>query len=529
MKQPNILFIQTDQQKAKSLDLYSDINSISTTNLKMLAENGVVFENSYCPYPLCVPSRISMLTGEYPSSSGYLGNAPTMYDSYGDETIFSAAKKHGYHTMLVGKDHAYGSNCPPDSLSGEDENYPDFLGDIFDRMHFAWHGNTMTPETNKELPHIEPWIQYQDELEKLWGSEVAPWDSNESVSSLLSDKAVEFMKDWQNGSEDKPFAMWLSYPDPHERYQAPTDVVEMINKEDIELPLNWESDINNRSEYIQFMHWYFNKGGVPESKVKKLIRVYLGMCLNVEIQLGKVFDCLKEMGEWENTIIFYVSDHGDFNGEHQLIQKFNCGYDGCTHIPMIVAWPGHSKDGRHCLEPVNLTDIPATICELLGWEKFSQDQGQSFADILLEETYEERKYTVVESGIPSESLTTKDVKNFPKHRYDRKTEGRWCYDPPHRFGGRMYVVRSKDYKLIVRQDKKSEFYNMKDDPWETKNIFGKPKYQKEIINHFEYLVHHLGRVSYKQEDTFIAPQDNIYEAGGDKTWQEYLQQNKNEG
>lgn len=78
------------------------------------------------------------------------------------------------------------------------------------------------------------------------------------------------LDDWQSEQEDRPFAMWLSFPDPHELYQAPKDIYEMIGDANIDLPLNWESDIENRAEFIQFFHWYFNKGGVPKEDVLKL-------------------------------------------------------------------------------------------------------------------------------------------------------------------------------------------------------------------------------------------------------------------
>jgi choline-sulfatase len=106
--QPNILLIQTDQQKASSLDLHNQqTNCVKTTALRRVANTGVVFDAGYCPYPLCVPSRTAMLTGRYPSHTGYVGNRPF---PFGDrfETLFTRAKDNGYHTMLVGKDYAIG-------------------------------------------------------------------------------------------------------------------------------------------------------------------------------------------------------------------------------------------------------------------------------------------------------------------------------------------------------------------------------------------------------------------------------------
>ncbi|MBN1557158.1 MAG: sulfatase-like hydrolase/transferase, partial [Lentisphaerae bacterium] len=288
------------------------------------------------------------------------------------------------------------------------------------------------------------------------------------------------------------------------------------------LPPNWASDMESRSEYIQFMHWYFNAGGVPEETVLKLIRVYLAMCKNVDLQLNRVLDRLDAMGELENTLIIYTSDHGDFNGEHQLIQKFNSAYDGCARVPLLISYPGHGPAGRVCPDPVNLADLPSTLCEILGWERFAEDQGRSLADMVLADSYTPRDCTIIESGIPGESLTRADIRNFPEHRYDRTPVGRWCYDPPHRFGGKVYAVRSRDYKLIVRQDQAHEFFDMRNDPWETRNAAAEPGRQAEVLRHYQYLAQHLTRIAHGRPDVIIAKQDAWYRAGGDKTWQESL-------
>lgn len=525
-KRPNILFIMTDQQKATSLDLYSSVNAIPTTSLKELANEGTTFETCYCPYPLCVPSRISMLTGRYPSNTGHVGNHPDMngqIENY--ETVFSAAKNKGYRTFLVGKDHAYGvPNSQAEKTNRTRWDAPDAMSAIFDDIYHTFHGPFMTHETNRDQPHVEKWLQETDVLQTLWGSAVAPWDGEDSVTAKMCDVTVDYLKDWKEKSsdEDTPFAMWLSFPDPHEFYQAPKDVYDSIDPASVELYPNWESDIENRAEYIQFMHWYFNNGDVPEELAKELIRVYLAMCKNVDIQLNKVFDQLKAMGEWENTIILYTSDHGDFTGEHQLLQKFNAGYDGCCRVPLIMAWPGKSIQDRRSKEPVNLADIPATLCDLLGWETFSKNQGISFADALLDEAPKDRKFTVVESGLYGENLTTADIKNFSDHRYDISPDGRWCYDPPHRFGGRIHAVRSKRYKLIVRQDQKCEFYDMISDPWETTNIFDRAELKEEIQQHHLFLIDHLSRIAPTQEGVAVANTDKFYRAGGEKTWAESL-------
>ena len=116
----------------------------------------------------------------------------------------------------------------------------------------------------------------------------------------------------------------------------------------------------------------------------KLIRVYLAMCKNVDNQLEKLFACLKENNLWEDTLIIYTSDHGDFNGEHRLLQKFNSGYDGCCRVPLIISSPEHRDRPQTSGAPVNLVDLPATICEIMNWPALMTDQGRSLAMSLKE-------------------------------------------------------------------------------------------------------------------------------------------------
>lgn len=515
---PNLLFIMTDQQKATSLDLYNPSGSAAETRaLRGLAEEGTVFENASCPYPLCVPSRISMLTGIYPSASGFVGNGPYIEDRY--ETVFGAAKQRGYRTMLVGKDHAYTKAA----IGGDPGMHPAFMDTIFDSMYCAMHNTYQPPEIERDLPHVRPWLNETSVLHRIWGSEVAPWTSRQSISARLCDVAMENLDRWdaEDRPDDIPFALWLSFPDPHELYQAPADVYESIDPTSIALPPNWESDIANRAEYIRFMHWYFNAGGVPEEEVLKLVRVYLAMCKNVDMQLERLFAFLRRRGLWENTVVVYTSDHGDFNGEHQLIQKFNAGYDGCCRVPLMIAQPGASQSRRYA-GPVSLTDIPSTLCDLLGWDRFAADQGCSLAETVLSGAPRAVNYTVTESGLYGESLTTRDIANFPNHRYDRRPVGRWSYDPPHRFGGKLYAVRSADYKMIVRQDQKTELYDMVADPWETRNIAEERGFEQTVRQHYGLLTDHLMRISQKQPDTRIASQDDWYRAGGNKAWEEVV-------
>lgn len=517
MKRPNLLLIQTDQQKASSLDLYNrDINYIRTEHISELAANGVVFENGYCPYPLCVPSRIAMMCGQSPNSTGHIGNAPK--DIAGQRwTLFDQLKSAGYHTMLVGKDHCYGMPGKGETL--EDRWTPSpAVSRVFDEVYSTFHGRYQTPDTRRDCPALEPFIRNHAALSQLWGSAIAPWTAEETQTAATCNAFIARVER-QRRAGDQPFACWLSICDPHEPYQAPQEIYDRMADECIGLYPSRHADFSNRAETMQFFRWYFNAGGpVPDEVQEQLIRVYLAMCKNVDVQLGRVFACLKANDLWENTLIIYTSDHGDLTGELGLLQKFNCAYDGAAKIPLIMAWPGATRRRKRVDIPVNLVDLPATICGVLGIDPLPGDQGTDLSPVLLGDASLDKAYTVVESGVPGLGLTCRDIANFDSHRYHVTPRKRGAYDPPHRYAGRTYAVRTRRHKLITREGQCNELYDMQEDPWETTNMAGEPGMGDVVQAHLLHLVDHLTRQFSYPPTTRIAKQDDLYPLGGDMSW-----------
>ena len=499
-KQPNIIFCFTDQQKATSLDTYQqDCSAIRAANFERITQAGTLFEAAYCAYPLCLPSRIATMTGRYPSASGYIGNGPWLDPEA--PCLQTQLKAQGYMNYLAGKDHCFAhphkSTC---------ENDPGLTA-RYDRTFLALHNDVQPKEVEEALPHLLEYFAKTPEIHTIWGATEAPWDSDKTLTTKLTDVALGFMEDHLEEHPDKPFFLHWGPPDPHEYYQAPRDVAERFPIEDIKLPPSLGCDLSDRAQFVQYMHWYFNHGERPPSEAdyKQLLRIYLAMCQHVDDQLGRILDFVQERGLWENTIFVFSSDHGDMAGEMALAHKWNGLYDGMIRVPLAIAAPGNPDllAGQRCDAPVNLVDLAATLCEFAGTEAPKGNQGASLVPLM--DGTGSREYAFLESGLAGRGMTMGDVKNFPDHDWSRPTSDCAPYDPPHRWTGRCLGVRDKRYKLITREGQSDELYDLISDPWETRNLIGESELKETVLRLKQALFEHTATL-----------QSNNLKAWGDK-------------
>ena len=489
-KKHNIILLYSDQQKATSLDLYNrECTAIKARNLKRLADQGTVFDVAYCAYPLCVPSRIALMKGIYPSSSGYIGNA--VHPGCDEDSLLDRLKAEGYTTCLMGKEHTWSMG-----LRNGRNNPPPEVAQRYDHIFAALHNTWQPPEMQEALPEFLPFIRQSKECRTIWGAAIPPWRRDATITKVLTDKSIEFMNQHFEQTPEKPFLLHWSPPDPHEFYQVPQEYADQFPLDEIVLPPNWNTDLSNRAEYVQFMRWYFSAGDrkPTELDLKKLVQVYLGMCQLLDDEMGRLIDYIEARGEMDNTIFVFTSDHGDMCGEMGLAQKWNGLYDGMSRIPLVMThgnndWP----KGLRVTSPVNQVDLAVTLCEMVGIEPPAGQQGESLCGIMAGN--QALRYAYLESGMPGRGLNLGDTKNFPEHKWHEPTTDGAPYDPPHRWTGRCFGVRSERYKLIVREGQRSELYDMQEDPWETCNRIDDQELSDVVAELNGKILQHMLRVS----------------------------------
>ncbi|GIN56432.1 sulfatase [Lederbergia ruris] len=483
---PNILLIQTDQQSAETLEMYGN-PIVKTPNLKGLAEEGVLFENAFCNYPACVPSRSSMMSGRYAST--IRSHANHMLLNPLEDSLPKLLKDNGYQTALIGKNHVFMDGNQVNFYSKGEEK-PDVLHDAFDYVKEGRHGHLV--DGYREDPKVQQAHQWAQD--HCWNSPLGhganPASYKDCGTQLLGNAAIEYLD--HNRQSDQPFFMWLSFPDPHTPYQVPEPYASMYNLEDIPLPP--KDDLQNKPERQRVAHIMDAMDKTDDDLIRSVKAIHYGMISFIDDNVGRVLKKLEELGLRENTVILFTSDHGDSMGAHGLIQKHNAFYDSMIKVPLIVSWPEviQSKTCNHLTE---LVDILPTILELSEIDVPQGVQGKSFTPYLLDQTYIPREFVVIESGESGEPIRLSEITVRPETPFDERYFV-WCaYREA--FIGKGKCIRTHNWKLNVYTNGDGELYDLQNDPYELNNLYGDPKY-KAIMIDFE---RKLLRWCMKNEDT----------------------------
>jgi arylsulfatase len=466
-QRPNILLIETDQQTAETLSLYGN-KVLKTPALERLAGQGVVFEQAFCNYPACSPSRSSMFTGRYASTIGVHANH--MLINPNEITLPQVLKEHGYQTALIGKNHAFMDDAGKSYYPGAVTDKPSLLHTVFDYVRLAEHGHLVDGyRDDPESAAAHEWAK-----QNCWSSPLGHGTNPARpekcgtylLGELMTDYLAEIRKDGQ------PFFTWLSFPDPHTPYQVPEPYASMIDPADVPLPP--KDDLSGKPERQRVMHVMDAMDCADDDLIRKVRAIHYGMIRFIDDTLERIFNKLDALGLADNTVVIFTSDHGDSMGAHGLIQKHNAFYDSFTHVPFIVHVPGYQGPKRTS-NLVELIDIMPTVLELAGVPVPYGCQGRSLAPFLRGEDYTPREYVVMESGEEGEPVKLSDLSFRPEHPFDERYFV-WCaYRDA--WMGKGKSLRTHDWKLNLYANGEGELYDLQNDPHELDNLFGREAYE----------------------------------------------------
>ncbi len=385
MKQPNILFIYSDQHRADVMGCAGN-ELVQTPNLDRLASEGVRFAQAWTESPICQPARASLLTGQYPHEHGIIGNFTGECEPAW-QTYTRNLQQAGYTTAVVGKTHY--SNWP---MGKEKEPAPsdewlkrfgyDHVVEEFDRYV---HINYETPYTKfvQERGDLDSYKQAIRERFRIgdrhWEAVTSPLPQDLDLTSFLADEAERWL-DTQAG--DKPWFLNLAFVQPHVPLMGDPEWADYykdldIPRSDTGIP---EPDNAQWAQHLGMLQKHSHSELLTDEFVLAGARQYYAMVSLIDQKVGELLKKLESMGQLENTLIVYASDHGEMLGDHGLMAKM-CFYKSSVRIPMIIRPPG-GCDGSVYEAPIQAFDMVATMLDAAGAEPMSCSSARSLIPLL---------------------------------------------------------------------------------------------------------------------------------------------------
>lgn len=450
---PNVLLIMVDQMRYDCISLLNH-PVVDTPNLDQLAREGALFEKAYSATPTCVPARATVLTGMSQTSTGKVGYEERVPFDY-KPTIAEEFTKAGYHTQAVGKMHVY----PARNLCGF---HNVILHDGY--LHYNRMKSNSISESYNETDDYLPWLREragsQVDLLDLGldcnASTVArPWHLKEEwhPTNWTVTQSIDFLR---RRDPSKPFFLKMSFVRPHPPFDPPQVYYDMYK--DVDLPEPPIGDwVPTEDSGLNGFNPITDRGIVPKQRYKRAQAAYYGLITHLDHQIGRFLQALLEHGEYHNTVVLFVSDHGELMGDHHLYRK-TFAYEGSAHIPFILADLGNNlnlqKNSRNDAV-VELRDIMPTLLDAANIDIPETVDGKSLLALLKEETNKWREYIHGE----------------------------------HAFGKESYhaITTDKDKYIWYSQTGVEHYFDLKKDPQEKLNVFNHSQY-KERVNYLRHLL-----------------------------------------
>lgn len=452
MRKPNILFILTDQHAHDCLSVMGH-KIVETPNIDRLAAEGVLFRCAYTPSPVCAPARASIFSGMFPYPSGVTFNwVPFRGDTV---LVTEHLQNAGYDTALVGKLHfvphvkRFGFRYKKlhdamYSIYADDDKYSDYVKWLKESSY------RNRPDEVVRLADEDESAFRRGDWYRFWmGSN---WRTDEEHSNTwVANESIEYLDRWRPA--DGPFFLNVSFFGPHQPFDPPEPWASRYRPEDIELPPQFYAEIENAPIYDarERARCEENKRTWDEGTFKKMLAAYFGQVAMIDHNIGRIFETLHRIGQWNDTLIVFASDHGDNNAAFGRFGKGNM-YESSARVPLVVKPAPSLTTPRVVEKPVSTIDLFGTFCETAGVAGWKNGPVASASLV----PFLERDETAVESNGEIYSIFGGDPQS-------------------------SLTMLRKDHMKMVRlargQDEPYyELFDMRDAVWDVRNVFCDEKY-----------------------------------------------------
>lgn len=444
---PNIVVLMTDQHRA-GFTAGSGFELDTMPQLDALAAGGARFDRGYTTAPACVPARTSLLTGRYPSAHRVRQNSTTHHVARGED-LLDVLRGAGYSLHFSGKTHMYRQ------------------ADDFDSFHGPFM-HVSAPDGTAADGAFRQWL---DDLDHGPSSEPTPFPVEQQYAHRIVDGAIEGLR---ARDTDRPFFGWLSFPEPHNPYQVPEPYFSMFDPDALpERGAGPEAAGGKGEAWRWLQRLVEEKRPGHDDEWRRYRATYCGMLRMVDDQVGRFVGYLEEEGLLDDTVIFFVSDHGDYVGDYGLQRKGAGLPEALVRIPFMVRGPGVVPRVNET-DHVGLADVLPTVCDIVDRPIPLGVQGRSMWPMLTGHPYSEADFAsaYAERGFGGLPYTSDER---PPLHFDY---GGTTYDELNTVtqSGSSAMVRAGRWKLVFDLTGDGELFDLEKDPMELDNLWGDPAF-----------------------------------------------------
>lgn len=451
MRPPNLLFLITDQQRA---DTTEPGTPCQMPHLERVAAQGTRFERCYAPNPICSPTRASLMTGLLPHSHGMVDvthAVPTYRAELQPDLPFwsQTLQRAGYRTGYFGKWHVERSN-----------RLERFGFETYDVEQYHQLQGLVEQEGEMQPQGRVRQKGYKDFL--LYGVSDEP--AERTAEYQLYSRGIEFVREAARQPE-RPWALFLSTEAPHDPYVVPRAYYERYEPAAIPQPPNFDDDLVDQPVIYRRIQQVWRDLTWPQ--FAQATACYYALCSLIDDQIGRILAALADLGQMEDTLIVFTSDHGDYMGGHRLMLKGIPAFEEAYRVPLIVSGP-RIPAGRQIGQIASLLDLAPTLVELMTGDEFPC-HGRSLVPLLESAQVEWENEAFAE-----------------------------CH------GQRFYYTQRTlwrdNYKYVFNGFDRDELYDLREDPHELRNLAGDPDQQTVL----EAMATRMWQIIHQTDDSNMA-------------------------
>lgn len=385
-RKPDVLVILVDQWSPRYLSWENP--QVRTPHLDKIAAEGMVFDRCYTTSPVCMPARVSLLTGLYPHNGGHgiWGNALNYHAPPEEATMFRDIKAAGYTTAQIGKTHWTSGPSVREAFPKIDDYHRalglDYVFDVSGPVDSVTEKNPYA-EYLRSLGLLEQVAEEMHDRYVKWEfqpkASLVPPEHYHDV--FVSREAADFVG---KQPADQPLCVVLSLHSPHPPLDAPGDYATMYEAGKLTLPPNVPETFRREMRTI----------GHPETR--EMLANYLGKISLADDCIGRVVEAFQKRGTWDQTLVCFTADHGEMMGAQGMLTKGRM-YEESARVPLVIRWPGQVKSG-HTKAPVQIFDVYPTVVEAVGGTLSPRRQAVSLLSVAAGKATTVRRLAISEIG-----------------------------------------------------------------------------------------------------------------------------------